>query len=72
MPSGYDEMTSRAFADYKGGSEQERKLRHTLRKAMEEQGFTVDKAEWWHFDFKDWKLYPILNLTFEQLESGKQ
>ena len=23
--------------------------------------------EWWHFDFKDWKEYPILNVRFEDL-----
>jgi len=24
-------------------------------------------AEWWHFDYKDWKQYPILNVKFEDL-----
>jgi hypothetical protein len=24
-------------------------------------------AEWWHFDYKDWKEYPILNIPFEKL-----
>jgi D-alanyl-D-alanine dipeptidase len=37
---------------------------------MEAQGFIVNDTEWWHFDFKDWRSYPIGNLTFEQLESG--
>jgi D-alanyl-D-alanine dipeptidase len=23
--------------------------------------------EWWHFDYKDWKLYPIINVKFEDL-----
>jgi D-alanyl-D-alanine dipeptidase len=32
-----------------------------------EEGFTVYEAEWWHFDYRDWRRYPILNLTFEQL-----
>lgn len=67
MPSGYDEMTPRAFPDYKGGSEEERKLRQALRKAMESQGFTVDRSEWWHFDYRDWPQYPILNVVFEKL-----
>jgi D-alanyl-D-alanine dipeptidase len=34
---------------------------------MEDQGFLVYSFEWWHFDYRDWKNYPILNLTFEQL-----
>jgi D-alanyl-D-alanine dipeptidase len=67
MPSGYDEMTERAYADFKGGTDGERALRSLLRKAMERQGFRVNKEEWWHFDYKEWKLYPILNVKFEDL-----
>jgi D-alanyl-D-alanine dipeptidase len=27
----------------------------------------VIAKEWWHFDFKDWTQYPILNVKFEDL-----
>lgn len=67
MPSGYDEMTPRAYADYPGGTAEERALRATLRQAMEEQGFKVIPKEWWHFDYKDWREYPIMNVRFEDL-----
>ena len=67
MPSGYDEMTDRAFADYAGGTPEERDRRALLRQAMEKQDFQVNPKEWWHFDYKDWKQYPILNVTFEDL-----
>jgi len=67
MPSGYDEMSERAYADYKGGTDEERRRRDILRAAMENEGFTVYPQEWWHFDYKDWKLYPIVNLRFEEL-----
>jgi zinc D-Ala-D-Ala dipeptidase len=67
MPSGYDEMTERAYADYPGGTDEERALRQLLRQAMEAQGFAVIPKEWWHFDYKDWKLYPIMNTRFEDL-----
>jgi D-alanyl-D-alanine dipeptidase len=67
MPSGYDEMTSRAFPDYTGGTARQRALRDILRKAMENAGFTVDKSEWWHFDYRDWPRYPILNVEFEKI-----
>jgi D-alanyl-D-alanine dipeptidase len=72
MTGGYDEMSERSYPFYPGGTSNERWHRDLLRHAMEAEGFTVNESEWWHFDFKDWKLYPILNLTFEQLESGKQ
>jgi D-alanyl-D-alanine dipeptidase len=67
MPSGYDEMTNRAYADYAGGTAEERARRALLRQAMEEQGFKVNPTEWWHFDYKDWKAYPIQNVKFEDL-----
>jgi D-alanyl-D-alanine dipeptidase len=67
MPSGYDEMTKRAYADYPGGTTEERARRALLKQAMEKQGFMVNPTEWWHFDYKDWKQYPILNKKFEDL-----
>ena len=39
-----------------------------LRRAMEAEGFTVYPAEWWHFDFEGWRRWPILDLTFEELD----
>jgi D-alanyl-D-alanine dipeptidase len=67
MPSGYDEMTERAYSDYSGGTEAERALRQILRQAMEAQGFAVIPKEWWHFDYKDWQKYSIQNVRFEDL-----
>jgi D-alanyl-D-alanine dipeptidase len=67
MPSGYDEMSERAYADYPGGTTDERARRAVLRQAMEKQGFQVIPKEWWHFDYKDWKQYPIQNIKFEDL-----
>ena len=67
MVGGYDEFSPRSFADYPGGTGLQRWHRALLRRAMEAQGFTVYDAEWWHFDFRDWARYPVLNLTFEQL-----
>jgi D-alanyl-D-alanine dipeptidase len=69
MPSGYDEMTERAYPNYSGGTEEQRRLREMLREAMESEGFTVYEYEWWHFDYKDWKQYPILNIGFDQIKS---
>jgi CubicO group peptidase (beta-lactamase class C family)/D-alanyl-D-alanine dipeptidase len=65
----YDEMSERSYAGYPGGTSLQRWHREMLRHAMEEQGFLVYPFEWWHFDYADWKKYPILNLTFEQLSS---
>jgi D-alanyl-D-alanine dipeptidase len=70
MTGGYDEMSERSYPFYPGGTSNQRWHRDMLRHAMEAEGFTVNEDEWWHFDYKDWPQYPILNLTFEQLETG--
>lgn len=67
MPSAYDEFTDRAHSEYAEGDLESLRLRDLLRRAMESEGFQVLKEEWWHFDYKDWPLYPILNLSFEEL-----
>lgn len=67
MTGNYDEMTKRSYSDYKGGSEEERKMRDLLRSKMEAFGFTVLHDEWWHFDYKDWKDYQITNEPFDKI-----
>ncbi len=67
MPSAYDEFSERASPDYVGGLPGERKRRDLLRRAMEAVGFTVNRGEWWHFDYRDWEKYAILDVPFEDL-----
>src|SRR6185503_10278591 len=71
MPSGYDEMTERSHINYAGGTEEQRRLRDLLRAAMEAEGFVVYEPEWWHYDYKDWKEYPILNIGFSEIRKQK-
>jgi CubicO group peptidase (beta-lactamase class C family)/D-alanyl-D-alanine dipeptidase len=66
----YDEMSERSYPGYPGGTSLQRWYRDALRHAMEEEGFLVYPFEWWHFDYGDWKKYPILNLTFDQLSAN--
>jgi D-alanyl-D-alanine dipeptidase len=67
MPGLYDEMSPRSFPNFRGGTSLQRWHRDLLRRAMESEGFTVNEDEWWHFDYKDWKQYGILNVPFEKL-----
>ncbi len=69
MVSTYDETTDRAYPDYPGGTSLQRWHRRLLRDAMEAEGFTVYEAEWWHFDYKDWRQYRIGDVTFDQIGS---
>jgi D-alanyl-D-alanine dipeptidase len=67
MPSAYDEMSPRAHPAYPGGPRDERARRDLLRAAMEHEGFTVEPNEWWHFNYRDWRHYAILDVPFSRI-----
>jgi zinc D-Ala-D-Ala dipeptidase len=67
MPSAVDEMSIRAAYRYQGGEKAARDRRDLLRKEMEAAGFIALENEWWHFDYKDWKQYRIIDTRFENL-----
>ncbi len=68
MTGEYDEPSERSHPGYAGGTAEQRKMRDLLRSKMENNGFTVYEIEWWHFDFKDWRSYPILNIPFSEIK----
>ena len=68
MPSEYDEMTERAHINYACATPEAKRLREMLRSAMEAEGFAVYEPEWWHYDYKDWKEYPIVNVPFSKIK----
>ena len=67
MVGGYDEFSERSYPEYPGGTTRQRWHRELLRDAMEAEGFRVYEFEWWHFDYGDWRKYPIGNLTFDRI-----
>ena len=71
MPGGYDEMTERSHVDYAGGTSVQRAYRDLLRRTMEAVGFSVFRPEWWHYDYRDWKLYPVANVPFEDIAPSR-
>jgi CubicO group peptidase (beta-lactamase class C family)/D-alanyl-D-alanine dipeptidase len=66
----YDEMSDRSYSSYPGGTSLQRWQQELLRNEMESEDFHIYNYEWWHFDYADWKLYPIMNHTFEELTQG--
>jgi len=67
MPSDFDDTSERAYIAYTGGSRQARQHRDLLCAAMEAEGFSVYEHEWWHYNYHDWKAYPLLDIPFEKL-----
>lgn len=67
MGAGYDEMSPRSYVTWEGGTKEQLDRRELLRGTLEREGFFVYPWEWWHFDYKDWRDYPLLDLPFERL-----
>jgi len=68
MPSDFDEMTEHSFVTYTGGTVEQRARRDLLRRAMRREGyFFVYPEEWWHYDFKDFRDYGILDIPFSAI-----
>lgn len=71
MPTPFDDFTAKAGATYAQISEEAAKNRKSLIDVMSKYGFTVYPSEWWHFDFKNWKDYELMDLSFEELDAIK-
>jgi len=62
MPTPYDDFTESAhrnFMDLHGEAIRNRQL---LEQVMTRHGFVGLPTEWWHFDDRDWKNYPLLDV----------
>ncbi len=70
MPTVFDDFTPKAGHQYQDLPLSVRANRALLRSAMEKHGFLVYESEWWHYDFKDWKKYDLVDISFELLKKG--
>lgn len=70
MPTPFDDFTTRAHRDSPKWTEEERRNSKKLEDVMTRHGFTAFPFEWWHYDFADWKNYPPLDISFEDLAGG--
>jgi D-alanyl-D-alanine dipeptidase len=62
MPTTYDDFTERAHRDFKDLPEEVIRNRELLETVLTKHGFVGLHTEWWHFDDKDWRGYPIMDV----------
>jgi len=67
MPTPYDSFAKEAAANYENLSPAVKKNRDLLISTMRKYGMNVLDNEWWHYDFKDWQNYDIMDIPFEKL-----
>lgn len=68
MPTEYDSFKKEAWPSTPVSDPLIRANRQLLISAMEKHGFKVNSSEWWHYDFKGWQKFPVMNIDFEELE----
>ncbi len=59
MPTGFDDFSERAHRSFNDLPEIQARNRKRLADAMQGKGFVGTPSEWWHFDWADWKNYPV-------------
>ncbi|MDP9195124.1 MAG: M15 family metallopeptidase [Acidobacteriota bacterium] len=67
MPTGYDDFTERAahaFTDLPADAIANRAL---LRDVMVKHGFDPLPSEWWHYDFRGWEKFELMNVGLDEL-----
>lgn len=68
MPSQYDEFNLKASHQFYNINRSFINNRNLLKRIMEKHGFKANEHEWWHYDFKNYKEYELLDISFEDLE----
>ncbi len=61
MPSPYDDFTPAAYRSNMATSGEALANAARLEGWMVREGFIPLPNEWWHYDWRDWRLYPIMD-----------
>jgi len=62
MPTPYDDFTERAHRNYSDLPAEVIQNRQLLECVLTKYGFVGLPTEWWHFDDRDWRNYPLLDI----------
>lgn len=67
MPTPFDDFTERAHRGARGIPAEAARNAKLLETTMVKHGFIPYPFEWWHFDFRDWRKHPPLDVALDQL-----
>jgi len=67
MPTGYDDFTSRAAHAFNELPAEALENRALLRDVMSRHGFEPLPSEWWHYDFRGWERFELMDLPLDAL-----
>jgi D-alanyl-D-alanine dipeptidase len=68
MPTTFDDFSEKAATDYPYLPDELIQNRKLLITTMQRFGFSVYQYEWWHFDYIGWEKFPLMDISFDELE----
>ncbi|MBS1493574.1 MAG: D-alanyl-D-alanine dipeptidase [Bacteroidetes bacterium] len=68
MPTEYDDFTEKAHRDYMKLTDEQIKNRKILEDVMIKYGFKGLPTEWWHFDYRGWEDYDVMDVKFKDIK----
>lgn len=68
MPSEFDDFSEKAHRNYGAMKPDIKKNCKKLEDVMVKYGFIPYQNEWWHFNWKNWHKFTVLDISFEELE----
>mgnify|MGYP000990869255 FL=1 len=68
MPTEYDDFTEKAHRDYMNITEEQIINRKILEDVMTNYGFVGLPTEWWHFDYRGWENYEVMDVDFKDIK----
>lgn len=69
MPTPYDDFSVKAHQDFMNLPVNILNNRELLKSLMIKNGFEPLSSEWWHFDFKGWNKFELIDISFEEIEN---
>src|SRR5438445_1702752 len=72
MPTPYDDFTPRARQDFNDLPAEVIANRAKLRDVMVRHGFDPLPSEWWHFDFRGWQRFELMDVPLEELPASHE
>jgi D-alanyl-D-alanine dipeptidase len=70
MPSPYDDFTPAAYRSNTAAPAEALALSRMLEDWMVAEGFVPLPNEWWHYDWVEWRRYPIMDVPLEDVTAG--
>ena len=70
MPSPYDDFTPAAYRSNTTAPPAALLASRILEEWMVAEGFVPLANEWWHYDWAEWRRYPILDVPLEAVTAG--